>query len=108
MFSKTVGSTRKDWSLTRRMAVIFAVANGLVLLVYTIVLAGEVMSILRSDVKSFMDHELTELSIEIAESDGSLAAIRACVEDVAQPTGEPDCGLRIRDAAGNVIAEGGE
>ena len=95
------------WSLTRRMALTFAIANGLVLVVYTLVLASEVMGILRSDVKSFMDHELTELSIDISETDGSLAAIKACVEDVAQPTGEPDCGLRVRDAAGNILAEGG-
>ena len=96
------------WSLTRRMAVTFALANGLVLVIYTVVLAIEVMGILRGDVKSFMDHELTELALEISETDGSPAAIRACVEDVAQPTGEPDCGLRVRDASGEIVAEGGK
>jgi len=107
MSSNTASSAGTGWSLTRRMAVTFALANGLVLVVYTVVLAVEVMSILRGDVKSFLEHELTELSMEIAETDGSVEAIKACVEDVAAPTGEPDCGLRVRDADGNVIVRGG-
>jgi len=106
MFSK---NATRGWSLTRRMAVIFAIANGLVLLVYTIVLAGEVMGILRGEVKAFINHELTELTLEIAETDGSPEAIQKCVDDVVEETtGEPDCALRVRAADGTLIAHAGK
>jgi len=108
MSSKTADRGVDGWSLTKRMAVIFALANGLVLIAYTLVLANEVIGILRSDVRSFMDHELTELALEISETDGSVESIQACVDDVAQPTGEPDCGLRVRDPDGTVIVTGGK
>ncbi len=107
MSSNNESRSDRDWSLTRRLALIFALANGLVLLAYTVVLGVEVMDILRDDLRQFMEHELSELGQEVLKTDGTQAGVQSAVDHVALVSGEVDCALRVRRSDGTLLAEGG-
>ncbi len=95
------------WSLTRRLAIIFALTNCCILFAFSAAMATEVMETLRHDVKNFIEHELTELELEIREGDGLDDSLQVAVNVVGRATGEPDCGLRVRRLDGTVLASGG-
>src|SRR5262245_50518829 len=96
-----------SWSLTKRMAWMFAVTSSFLIALYAIWSGYFVLVQVRDESNSFVEHELHELSIAVSRSDGSPASVQALLEDVANIPDDPVMATRIRNRQGQVVAEGG-
>jgi two-component system heavy metal sensor histidine kinase CusS len=104
--SSKPGSER-TYSLTRRMALRFAVITSVLLIGYGLWSGYVLIDTLRGGTHAFLSHELEELALHIRQSDGSREAVRRCADDIARVTKEPPTAFRVRDGHGEVVAESG-
>lgn len=100
-------ASERGWSLTRRMAWTTALSTCLLLALGAAWSAYFVLNMLRSDLASFTEHELSELALGIEQTDGAAASVQPLVDAIAEVSQEPECAFRVRDAAGAVIGAGG-
>lgn len=100
--------TRARWSLTGRMATLFALTTGLILALTSLWSAYGLFSVVRQDVSEFLEHETLELTRGIAQSSGTLEDVQLVVDEIALVSEDPVCAFRVRDAQGFVVAESGE
>ncbi|MFG0315703.1 MAG: ATP-binding protein [Planctomycetota bacterium JB042] len=106
MSSKTAGEDRR-WSLTRRMALTFAITSSSIVFLYGLWSSYFVFDALRDDTRDFMEHELGELALEISRTGRTTADVVACIEAVLEVEEHPDLAFRVRDEKGDVVYEGG-
>ena len=95
------------WSLTRRMAVRFALMTSALLALYALGSAYVLYATLHEEVDEFLEHELSEYVMQLAETDGSAAQLRQATWLISQIEEPMPCAYRVRDAQGYLIAEAG-
>jgi len=96
-------ATDASWSLTRRMAVRFALTTSALLALYGVLSSYFVYDMMRDDMKLLVEHEIEELSLGIQQSDRSPEAVRREVENIAMVS--PDgASFRVRDGSRAVVA----
>jgi len=100
-------ASERSWSLTRRMAWTTALSTCLLLALGAAWSAYFVLHMVRSDLASFTEHELSELALGIEQTDGSAASVQPLVDRIAEVSQEPECAFRVRDAEGVVLGQGG-
>jgi two-component system heavy metal sensor histidine kinase CusS len=95
--------TEASWSLTRRMALRFALTTSGLLAFYGLLSGYFVFDMMRDDIKVLVRHELGEISLGILQSDRSAEALQLELEDIVSvsPGGS---GFRVHDGAGEIIA----
>ncbi|GJM22464.1 MAG: hypothetical protein DHS20C15_23790 [Planctomycetota bacterium] len=98
----------RHWSLTRRMALLFALTTSCLLALTSGFAAYALFSTVRDELRSFLAHETQELAHDLTRSDGSREAVTAVVESIAAVTSTPLSAFRVRDANGFVVAEAGQ
>jgi two-component system heavy metal sensor histidine kinase CusS len=103
----THDSPPEGWSLTRRMAFAFAVTTSAILLLYVLWSSYFVFGMIRSDMKAFMEHELSELAHNLQRTDGTRETAQKAVREMLKVAGEQPCAVRVRDADGGIFVEGG-
>ena len=97
-----------SWSLTRRLALRFALMTSALLALYGLGSAYTLYAALHDEVQNFFDHELPEFALNIGRSDGSVADLQR-ISDEATDIGEAlPCAYRVMDGRGQVVARSGE
>ncbi|MEW6741537.1 MAG: ATP-binding protein [Planctomycetota bacterium] len=89
------------------MAFLFALTTSVLLALGASWSAYFALSQIRTDVTSFIAHELSELAMGIQATAGSPGEIQPLVDNIARVSKEPPCAFRVRDASGAVIASSG-
>lgn len=100
-------TTERGWSLTRRMALTFAFTTSTIIFLYALWSSYFVFGMIRGDMKEFMEHELSELALNIDQTDGSKPAIQEAVKELLKVSGEQPCAVRVRNEKREVVVEGG-
>lgn len=98
----------RAWSLTRRLTVRFAILTSLLLALLAAGSCWALYSALQQEVHDFLRHESDEFLLEIAETDGSTAALQAAAAEIAAVAEEMPCAFRVTDAGGGIIAQAGD
>jgi two-component system heavy metal sensor histidine kinase CusS len=98
----------REWTLTGRMAVLFAVTTAVLLTLHAAWSAWFVYGALRADIRDFLDHEIQEFAhvLEDRQADGH--SPQQVAEAMAAVTDDPACGFRVRDGDGALLAEAGD
>ena len=98
----------RPWSLTRRIAVSFALMTSGLLALSALGSAYTLYAALHDEVADFFDHELPEIALNVARSDRSTDALQR-ITDEATHIGETlPCAYRVLDRGGRVVAQSGE
>jgi signal transduction histidine kinase len=95
------------WSLTRRMALAFALTSSAILLLYALWSTYFVFRLIGADMKAFMEDELGELALALEGTDGSAATIEATAKRFLRVGNDQVCAIRARKLDGTVVAEVG-
>ncbi len=96
------------WSLTRRMALIFALTTTMIITIFGVWNGFLLCTALRTEMTELIEHETRELVLELEDSDGSEAAVREHVSDVEQVFVKPACAYIVRNRRGELIAQAGK
>jgi two-component system, OmpR family, heavy metal sensor histidine kinase CusS len=98
---------RAHWSLTRRMALTFAVTTSVIIGFYGLWNGWLLCTALRTETTELIEHETRELLLEVQDSDGSTEVVAELVSDVAEVFVKPACAYVVRDMEGVVVAQAG-
>lgn len=99
------------WSLTRRMAITFAITTSSIVLLFGAGSNYLVWDNIRDHIKDYMEHELVELEHNLQPLRGELdnATIEEQLRRILEVSrNEARSAFRVRDTQGNVLAEQGE
>ncbi len=99
--------TERSWSLTRRMALLFAVTTSVLVLAHGLWSGYLLVDTLRGDMRAFLDHEVEELGLMLAQTNRSRDAVQRCAENIARVTGTPATAFRVRGPGGGLLASAG-
>jgi len=102
-----MSSARRQWSLTRRMALIFALTTSVILTFYGAWNGYLLCTALRTELMELIEHETRELVFELEETDGNEAAVRHIVKDVQEVSVKPGCAYVVRNRRGDIVAQAG-
>ena len=91
------------WSLTRRMALRFALVTSALLALYALGSAWVLHRTQHEEVDDFFEHELKEYALELSRTDGSPLALEQATEVIAQVGAGLPCGFRVFDLAGGML-----
>lgn len=97
----------RDWSLTRRLALHFALMTSALLALYALGSSYVLYANLHDEVDDFFEHEMSEYSLEIARTDGSVPALQRVTDLIAQIDEAMPCAYRVLEAHGIELARGG-
>ncbi len=99
----------RGWSLTRRMALMFAITTSAILFLYGLFSLYFVFDMVRRNMKSFMEHELTELDHNLQESGWSPPQAEKALDKLMDVMEEDQAAaVRIRSLDGTLYAEKGK
>ena len=97
-----------SWSLTRRLALRFALMTSALLMLYGLGSAYTLYAALHDEVQGFFDHELPEFALNIGRSDGSASELQRICDDASHIGEALPCAYRVLDGQGQVLARSGD
>lgn len=98
---------RREWSLTRRVAVRCAATTVAVLALYGVWSTYVVLDLLRNDIRGFIQHEAKEFALILRRSDGTAEGAQRAVNTIVHSAEPGELAVRVRDPDGALLAEGG-
>jgi len=97
----------RPWSLTRRLALRFALMTSALLTLYALGSAYVLHATLHAELDDFLDQELDSFTTEIARSGGSPPALQAATERINQGKRALPRAYRVRDGQGRELVQVG-
>jgi two-component system heavy metal sensor histidine kinase CusS len=97
----------RTWSLTRRLALRFALMTSALLALYALGSAYVLYAALHDEVDDFFEHEMSEYTIQLDKTDGSVAALRRASDEIAAIDEPMPCAYRVMDGQGFALVEAG-
>lgn len=98
----------RSWSLTRRMTVLFTVTTLSIVALYGLWATYLVFQHIRQETRSFLEHELEELKLNISLTDRSESSLQQCVANIIEVSGDKPIAFRVWSSSGELLADQGD